>query len=73
MRLQEESPALGERSPLISSAATSEDGDVESHSLSGSLGLTDSIVEDKSVLYLFLLTLSIGGLQIVWSVELSNG
>lgn len=73
MRSQEESPALGERSPLISSAATSEDGDVESHSLSGSLGLTDSIVEDKSVLYLFLLTLSIGGLQIVWSVELSNG
>ncbi|PGH06148.1 solute carrier family 45, member 1/2/4 [Blastomyces parvus] len=27
----------------------------------------------KSSLYLFLLTLSIGGLQIVWSVELSNG
>ncbi|OAX81897.1 hypothetical protein ACJ72_03765 [Emergomyces africanus] len=29
--------------------------------------------ERKSSLYLFLLTLSIGGLQIVWSVELSNG
>ncbi|KAK2791686.1 hypothetical protein FQN52_004602 [Onygenales sp. PD_12] len=29
--------------------------------------------ESKSSLYLFLLTLSIGGLQIVWSVELSNG
>ncbi|PGH15777.1 hypothetical protein AJ79_02157 [Helicocarpus griseus UAMH5409] len=29
--------------------------------------------EHKSSLYLFLLTLSIGGLQIVWSVELSNG
>ncbi|KAL2376606.1 hypothetical protein RJ035_007927, partial [Blastomyces gilchristii] len=27
----------------------------------------------KSSLYLFLLTLSIGGLQIVWSVELSSG
>ncbi|EER37597.1 sucrose transporter [Histoplasma capsulatum H143] len=29
--------------------------------------------ERKSSWYLFLLTLSIGGLQIVWSVELSNG
>ncbi|EIT72603.1 sucrose transporter [Aspergillus flavus] len=29
--------------------------------------------ETKSTWYLFLLTLSIGGLQIVWSVELSNG
>ncbi|ODH38432.1 hypothetical protein ACO22_02333 [Paracoccidioides brasiliensis] len=29
--------------------------------------------ERKSSLYLFLLTLSIGGLQMVWSVELSNG
>jgi solute carrier family 45 protein 1/2/4 len=73
MRSQGESPELGERSPLISSAANSEDGDVESHSLSGSFGLADSIIENKSTLYLFLLTLSIGGLQIVWSVELSNG
>jgi solute carrier family 45 protein 1/2/4 len=29
--------------------------------------------ETKSSWYLFLLTLSIGGLQIAWSVELSNG
>ncbi|KAK2742334.1 hypothetical protein FQN57_005422 [Myotisia sp. PD_48] len=29
--------------------------------------------ESKSSWYLFLLTLSIGGLQMVWSVELSNG
>lgn len=29
--------------------------------------------ETKSTLYLILLTLSIGGLQILWSVELSNG
>ena len=33
----------------------------------------DEPVESKSVWYLILLTLSIGGLQIVWSVELSNG
>lgn len=31
------------------------------------------IVESKSSLYLILLTTCIGGLQIVWSVELSNG
>ncbi|KAJ9608395.1 hypothetical protein H2200_007383 [Cladophialophora chaetospira] len=30
-------------------------------------------VENKSSLYLILLTVCIGGLQIVWSVELSNG
>lgn len=29
--------------------------------------------ESKSSWYLFLLTVSIGGLQVVWSVELSNG
>ncbi|EXJ78687.1 hypothetical protein A1O1_09089 [Capronia coronata CBS 617.96] len=37
------------------------------------IGLDDSTLESKSALYLILLTLSIGGLQIVWSVELSNG
>ncbi|WEW56566.1 hypothetical protein PRK78_002012 [Emydomyces testavorans] len=34
---------------------------------------SDKERESKSSWYLFLLTLSIGGLQIVWSVELSNG
>lgn len=29
--------------------------------------------ESKSTIYLILLTLSIGGLQIAWSIELSNG
>ncbi|KAE8412586.1 sodium/hydrogen exchanger 3 [Aspergillus pseudocaelatus] len=33
----------------------------------------EHLSETKSSWYLFLLTLSIGGLQIVWSVELSNG
>lgn len=73
MPSQKESPDVGERSPLITSETSSENGDIESHSLSESLGLADSIIETKSTLYLFLLTLSIGGLQIVWSVELSNG
>ena len=33
----------------------------------------DESVESKSTLYLILLTFCIGGLQILWSVELSNG
>lgn len=37
-------------------------------------GWNEGEMEDtKSSWYLFLLTLSIGGLQIAWSVELSNG
>lgn len=40
---------------------------------SETIGLNDSTLENKSSWYLILLTLSIGGLQIVWSVELSNG
>ena len=71
MNPQEQDPESAERSPLISSGDTTEDGDNDN--LSGSLGLADSIIDHKSTLYLILLTLSIGGLQIVWSVELSNG
>ena len=36
-------------------------------------GLKTNKQDTKSVWYLILLTLGIGGLQIVWSVELSNG
>ncbi len=35
--------------------------------------LEDEFQTTKSVWYLFILTISIGGLQIAWSVELSNG
>ncbi|KAE8146020.1 Sodium/hydrogen exchanger family-domain-containing protein [Aspergillus avenaceus] len=37
------------------------------------VGNAEHVLDTKSSWYLFLLTLSIGGLQIVWSVELSNG
>lgn len=40
---------------------------------SETIGLEDSVIASKSTWYLILLTTSIGGLQIVWSVELSNG
>ncbi|KAH9811719.1 MFS/sugar transport protein [Teratosphaeria destructans] len=36
-------------------------------------GEEDDTIESKSSWYLFLLTIAIGGLQIAWSVELSNG
>lgn len=68
-------PALDvdEQSPLIGAEETSENGDVDERPLSEAIDLEDSFVESKSSLYLALLTISIGGLQIVWSVELSNG
>lgn len=46
------------------------DPEVQSQTLDGA---SDHEEETKSSLYLFLLVLSLGGLQIVWSVELSNG
>ena len=46
---------------------------VERRPHSETIGSETSVVESKSPWYLALLTLSIGGLQIVWSVELSNG
>lgn len=65
-----------EHSPLISPEHNGS-VDVERGRLSlGSLGYDeghDGNLESKSAFYLFLLTLSIGGLQIVWSVELSHG
>lgn len=67
------SPDIDEQSPLIAAEDTSANGDVQDRPLSGGLDLEDSFVESKSSWYLALLTISIGGLQIVWSVELSNG
>ncbi|RDW78792.1 putative sucrose transporter [Aspergillus mulundensis] len=70
--------AADETSPLVG-ARTSDDADVDSITFvngSGSItGTEDSPErpETKSSWYLFLLTLSIGGLQVVWSVELSSG
>lgn len=66
-------PDIDEQSPLIGAEDTSINGDVQERPLSESLDLEDSFVESKTSFYLALLTISIGGLQIVWSVELSNG
>ena len=76
MTRSNQSLEINEQSPLIG-ADSGSDGDVEEQRLSqdygSDLALEDSFVESKSTWYMILLTLSIGGLQIVWSVELSNG
>lgn len=68
---------INERSPLLSPSPD----DSEQTYLGPGPGpgfLEDDVIEDetqktKSFWYLVLLTISIGGLQIAWSVELSNG
>ncbi|KAF4989478.1 SUT1D-like sucrose transporter [Fusarium heterosporum] len=52
-----------EQSPLLSNSADANNAH----------GETDDSQTTKSIWYLLLLTISIGGLQIAWSVELSNG
>jgi len=73
MTRRDQSVEINEQSPLIRAENTAQNGDVAERPLSEELGWEDSIMESKSSWYLLLLTLSIGGLQIVWSVELSNG
>lgn len=71
--LERISKTQDEQSPLLSPAdfEGEEDNLVEDHT-----SLTDNhdeFQETKSTWYLILLTMSIGGLQIAWAVELSNG
>ncbi|KAI9749800.1 MAG: hypothetical protein M4579_006736 [Chaenotheca gracillima] len=65
---------LNERSPLLSPALSS-DEDTTRDRDAGSVPphTHDDSEESKSSLYLILLTISIGGLQIAWTTELSNG
>ncbi|KAL8796456.1 MAG: hypothetical protein Q9195_001130 [Heterodermia aff. obscurata] len=68
---------LNESSPLLSPQdPESQDGHTSPRPSHPSTMLDcgdDDEEESKSVWYLFLLTLSIGGLQIAWTVEISNG
>jgi solute carrier family 45, member 1/2/4 len=62
-----------EESPLLSASET---GDEEQEGLIEDESTLDDNNEDsesKSIWYLILLTISIGGLQLAWAVELSNG
>ena len=60
-----------EESPLLSASGDEEDDDliVENGRLDDDLDYDDT----KSLWYMILLTISIGGLQLAWAVELSNG
>jgi solute carrier family 45 protein 1/2/4 len=59
--------STSERSPLLGNGSDSAaPRDVEA-------GASDDSQRTRSIWYLILLTISIGGLQIAWSVELSNG
>jgi solute carrier family 45 protein 1/2/4 len=70
-RRRKDDAGAHERSPLLRSSDNHSSG---SSDASGS-GEPDESEHQatKSVWYLILLTISIGGLQIAWSVELSNG
>ncbi|KAL1839033.1 hypothetical protein VTJ49DRAFT_1933 [Mycothermus thermophilus] len=61
---------VNEHSPLLSPTSGEDEGLIE-----GQLAAAkpDEHQATKSIWYLILLTIGIGGLQIAWSVELSNG
>lgn len=67
---REHEPVNGEHSPLLPPT----DYDTFGSSSGGrNDGYTDDSQTTKSLWYLTILTIGIGGLQIAWSVELSNG
>ncbi|KAK3375262.1 major facilitator superfamily domain-containing protein [Podospora didyma] len=66
-----DSDDINEQSPLLSPSSNDEE---EHGFLDGpTTGTVDGHQTTKSIWYLILLTISIGGLQIAWSVEMSNG
>ncbi|ETN45735.1 uncharacterized protein HMPREF1541_09568 [Cyphellophora europaea CBS 101466] len=86
MNRRDQNPDINEQSPLIAAERSPRHVDEEAGPISplsplsedsltpeADFKLDNEPVESKSVWYLILLTLSIGGLQIVWSVEISNG
>ena len=70
-------PELNEGSPLLSPVDTRfsyrRSASEDSLTSLDYQDIKDEQEPSKSVLYLFILTLSIGGLQISWATELSNG
>jgi solute carrier family 45 protein 1/2/4 len=66
----ENSKPLSEESPLLSPSRVEEE---EGLITDGTSLTEDKYQETKSVWYMVLLTISIGGLQLAWAVELSAG
>jgi solute carrier family 45 protein 1/2/4 len=63
---------IHEESPLLSPNGAGHD-EVEGLINTRSLDRYDPFMETKSIWYMILLTISIGGLQLAWCVELGNG
>ncbi|KAJ5908203.1 hypothetical protein N7495_000885 [Penicillium taxi] len=59
--------------PLLRKGQSDDDSVIESESYESAPAVNHIEESSKSGWYLALLTVSIGGLQVVWSVELSNG
>ncbi|KXX75556.1 General alpha-glucoside permease [Madurella mycetomatis] len=67
---QDHEDPLNEQSPLLSPSSGEDDGLIDGQPETGNV---DEHQATKSVWYLILLTIGIGGLQIAWAVEMSNG
>ncbi|KAI1417728.1 MFS general substrate transporter [Hypoxylon sp. FL1857] len=61
---------LNESSPLLSPSRAGHESLDEENTIQAE---QDEFQKTKSIWYLLLLTISIGGLQVAWAVELSNG
>ncbi|KAE8446687.1 hypothetical protein EG329_011731 [Mollisiaceae sp. DMI_Dod_QoI] len=64
---------MSEDSPLLSPSGEGENEGLIGAETVMADDLKDDWQETKSLAYMILLTISIGGLQLAWSVELSNG
>ncbi len=71
-RLNKQTDGVNEQSPLLQPSDTDSENDdfLDDNTV---LDETDEYQVTKSIWYLIILTISLGGLQIAWSVELSNG
>ena len=66
-------PGSEESSPLLSPVSAEGQHHPDPGPPESPFELSDEEEASKSIFYLFILTLSVGGLQIAWSVETSNG
>jgi solute carrier family 45 protein 1/2/4 len=74
--LDRDAKPVHEQSPLLSPTGTGreeEEGLIDERRGMDDDPPEDSFQETKSLLYMILLTISIGGLQLAWAVEISNG
>lgn len=62
-----------EGSPLLSPISPYVRDDIDRGRLEASSSFSNGDDDSKSIYYLFILTLAVGGLQIAWSVQMSSG